>query len=611
MTALFLAPLFFFAFLSLGWPAFRCLEARGSLAFRTCAALALGMGLFASLLAGLGHAGLLVPEGILILLCASLIPVLYDLQKNLQAAKEFIVYFLRGISSGSWAEKTLAISYLAVILFSFLFCFVPEAANDSLCYQLNIPKYFAWRGASIPDVNDFNTYFPMLFNQLYAAALSLGSVSLAKIFHFMAGLCLVTMLVERSEAATGQLAASKWAGLLLWLTPTFLNEVSTTYIDVAAALFLTASFFTLRESVSRQQNSILLFLSGILLGFSISTKVLVLIAAPAFFLFIGLESFRRISVPTFLKTLFIWGAGVFTGSCFWFLRNFMLTGNPAFPFLGKLFGTQEYDFVKHFQDMGPAKDLLHYVLLPVFMTFNPDGYDRGYWIGPFLLLFFPFFIRALIRFPETRSTGALVWAYVTVWFLFFHNVRFLLPVLPLIAFIGIQGAAPFFSRALSLRLLLAASLIFLALLGSYHQRYSARVLFGAWSSSQYLEFRERSWGISDWINRHLPAEAKIYNAEEIRQFYFSREMVRDAWFLKRYPGLAGETVEGAVSLLKREGFTHILRAKAFPENPAAEAGRFSHIDRVLGEKSKVKLVHQMISQNQREGRMLYELYEWV
>ena len=134
-------------------------------------------------------------------------------------------------------------------------------------------------------------------------------------------------------------------------------------------------------------------------------------------------------------------------------------------------------------------------------------------------------------------------------------------------------------------------------------------LSGIWSPKTFLRKLERSYPIASWININIPKDAKIFNAEEIRQFYIERDTVRESWFHVRRNYGEGKTPESLIRLLKSQGFTHVLRATPIEtESRAAVQGRFDLLDRTLTQRHLAEQLVTMRSANIREGQYDYAVY---
>ncbi|HTL46674.1 MAG TPA: phospholipid carrier-dependent glycosyltransferase [Verrucomicrobiae bacterium] len=598
------------AFFAAGRP-FAGLAARLAIPQQGVVRSALGMAVTGYALVALGSFGLLRPGPVLILLgllAASALFSLRDFKAWLGSVFEIprtaqgVVSRVSVIVLGGILALTLALSLL------------PEVANDALCYQLFLPRQFVLRGSTLPMPYDLNSYIPLFMNHLYALGLLLRSVPLAKFFHAYSGLLLLAAVMTTVREETGDKGLALKTGLALWLTPTLLNQITTTYIDVAVALFSFLSFYFLWRGSSNARRGDF-FLSGLLLGLAVSSKILALLAGVPVAAVFLLRLARRENFPKLAGEAAWMAGGLALGCGFWFARNAVLTGNPVYPYLGSVFGTREFNDVSQFQQMGPPKTLLNYLLLPLNMTLHPIDYDRGHWIGPFYLAALPVFLWGLWKNKSLRLPALYVWAFVSAWFLFFHNARFLFQVLPIYA----VGAACGFHLAAQNRgvkfaggFVYAGLVLFLAALGLYHYRLPLQVLAGRMSAVDYITRVERSYPAAVWANQNLPPGARIFNREEIRMFYFERQSLREHWFdLGTGYASSVSTPEDFAELLKRSGFTHILTTSDL-EKPAPDTAaehRSALMRNLLARPDLVRFLKEIPSENIREAGETYRFYE--
>jgi hypothetical protein len=113
---------------------------------------------------------------------------------------------------------------------------------DALSYHLAAPKRYleAGRIYYIPD--DHHSNFPFTLNMLYLWMLSLGSVSGAKLCHWLCGV-LLTLSVYTCGARHFNKTVGQIAAVIVATTPILLWESTTAYIDLALALFSFLSFY--------------------------------------------------------------------------------------------------------------------------------------------------------------------------------------------------------------------------------------------------------------------------------------------------------------------------------------------------------------------------------
>ncbi|MBP9866367.1 MAG: phospholipid carrier-dependent glycosyltransferase [Candidatus Omnitrophica bacterium] len=482
--------------------------------------------------------------------------------RDIREFRNWVVSGSRLFAGGRGAHGFLGGLFSLGLLAAIALCFLPEIANDALCYQLNVAKNFALRHSLLPDPYDFNSYTSTLMNSLYAVGLLFKSVSAAKLFHAAAGVLLVAVFMRRIEIETQNRFAARLAGLVLFLTPTFFFEITTTYVDMAVSLFLFLSFDRFLAG-ARSDKSRDWVLSGIFLGAAVSTKILILIAVvPYGVLFllrwIKLPLKRRVASEAVL-----FSGGLLAASGALFIQSFILTQNPVFPYFGKFFGTAEFGMLGQFLAMGPVKSLPGFLMIPWNVTFRPGDYDGGYPLGPAFLMVLPFAIYGAVKKEQYRPHLIFTGSFLPVWYLLFHNVRFLFPALCLYAWAGAVGFDLFLkkrSSGIRKMLILPVLLLLIPLLviSGYHYRAQWPVVFGQKSRDAFLRDMERSYPLALWMEKNLPSDAVIFNAEEIRQFYFPRKSTREIWFYlqTRYDQL-GSSAE-VLRRLKEAGFTHLL-----------------------------------------------------
>ena len=576
--------------------------------------IGLGMGLLVYVLALAGTAGI-VHAGVVLGFAAVVMLLRFRQIPDLLrwTARACLAPFQ---GTGFFFSKLHGIFLVSLFLIA-AFSLLPETANDALCYQLFLPKQFLLRGSTLPIPYDINSYIPLFMNHLYLAGLLFKSVALAKLFHALCAVLLFLAVLAAVEEETRDPRAGFLAALALLLTPTLINEATTTYVDIAASLFTFLSVCLLQRALKGEPGPHALW-AGVFSGFAVSCKILALIALLPLGVLILIRMVEsrdvRARAPRLILAL---AAGFLAASGFWFVRNIWLTHNPVYPYLGKLFGTAEFGFIQQFRDMGPPKTLLNYLGLPFLLTFYPEGFDRGHWLGPFYLAVLPFALYAAWKLPAQRPKLLFSWVFLTVWFLFFHNARFLFQTVPLYAAAAAAGASVLVPRMpRPFRSMLALGYLGLAAglfaLGIYHYRLPLKVLAGKLPEDAYLRQVERSFPAAQWANGNLPVHARLFNAEEIRMFYFDRESLRETWFYLGTRYAEEDAAPEALALrLKKEKFTHLLLTSAqqkTSEDPALEK-RYALLRGLAARPDLARPLAHIPSENVREVPETYDFYE--
>jgi 4-amino-4-deoxy-L-arabinose transferase-like glycosyltransferase len=123
--------------------------------------------------------------------------------------------------------------------------------------------------------------------------------------------------------------------------PAFLWQMFSAYADLATALYASLGLFALAYAV-QEGNRRWLWLSGALMGFALATKYTALLTAGLWGL-VGLLWLARAGQAKLIPTLV--GAGLLAGAIGapWYIRNYLWTGNPVYPFAYEIFGGKKLE----------------------------------------------------------------------------------------------------------------------------------------------------------------------------------------------------------------------------------------------------------------------------
>lgn len=583
--------------------------------------IALGYGVIAYFLVFLGVMGHLtwLPVS-LFFLCVFLFGARHIREFLRWFSSLFSYMFKKGGGSGL---RFLQILFAAVAGATLLFCFLPEIAHDSLVYHLNLPKLYVQTASMRIQEYDLMTYRPMLLECLYSLAFLFKCLPLAKLIHWLTGFLLVMGLMKMIEDETRSYATALFLGLMLLVTPMFINEIQTTYTDVGAAFFVFLSFVLFLYGMEKTQRA-LYFFSGLLMGLAVSTKLLAAITAAGMVVAYvcceasGASRPRLRFSKAYFMPLVIFAAGFFLGFGYWSVRNAVFTGNPFYPYFSGLFGLPNAALEQEFIQGGIPKTVINFLLLPFLIQFRPDVFDRHHFIGPFFLIAFVLMLFAIRRSFRVRFTTVTVLCVLAIWFFLCQNYRYLLPVMPLLIYasaVGYSCLKENQSRAgkLAQKLVIAgglASLFISLLIGGYHFRGHLKAVFYGWSPSRYLSAMEPSVDIADWINRHLPVSSKILSVGDIRAFYFDRSFVGVDVYAIRHPEALKISESENLRHLRERGFTHLLirftaRGKEISSNPL-DAAYWAPLVNV---KNGLPKVFHLESRNIRGDKFVYELFQ--
>ena len=304
--------------------------------------IGMGMGAFGLLLFGLGLFGVLTPAATAILV--ALIHL-----AGFPAWRDFLRPRTRDGRQGKtrdgregkksadvlpWLPAAVTVAVVAIL------SFYPPTSFDATAYHLPYARAFAQthRIVSLP-ARRFPV-FPQLTETIFAATLFAGDDTDAQRVEFLALLAGLAVLAawgrrssESSEGSADPLAASAWIGC-----PAVALLAASAYVDIGFSMFGVLAYFSWerwRDSGARGW----IVLSAVFAGFSAGVKYHGL----AIMLLLGCMTlasslFRKKSLGSVVAFALI-SAAV---ACPWYIRNFLTTGNPVFPFLPRIFGKSPY-----------------------------------------------------------------------------------------------------------------------------------------------------------------------------------------------------------------------------------------------------------------------------
>jgi hypothetical protein len=227
-------------------------------------------------------------------------------------------------------ELGLALYILLALLFTFCLALAPELGWDAHVYHLTGPKLFLEMGRIGHPIDLFYLGFPQLGGMQFMLGLLLVGDGLTALFHFGYGLLALVLVMALSAQAFGRETALPSGALLLSVTAV-LELMMSAYVDITLLFYTTAAFYAFwRWRDSRQTGWLLLL--GLFCGFCAGVKytaVAVPIALGLSLLWVLrrrplVDIIRQGGLLTLVTTL---------TTVPWLLKNWLVTGNPVYPFL--------------------------------------------------------------------------------------------------------------------------------------------------------------------------------------------------------------------------------------------------------------------------------------
>lgn len=493
-------------------------------------------------------------------------------------------------------EALLALTITVLAFLTLTAALGPATSNewDALAYHLAAPKVWMEAGRIGPIPYDHHSNFPFLTEMLFSIGLAWNSVPAAKLVHWV-----YAMLGALACFWAGRRWVSRTAGLLaaaLFLAaPIVVWEAGIAYIDLASTVYAALAVFAFLRWQEERTNGWLL-MAGLMAGFAAGTKMTMVATSGLLVLWaVGCAVSRR---ATWQPAGIVAGVALLIGAP-WYIKTWLYTGNPVYPFAYGIFGGRWWDaqaavvYAAEQARFGIGKTAYGLWMAPWTTAFfaqyyaNPPAVYAGALrgaeganvfpavfgsLGLGIIAFLPLWLLA----PGLRRTredadgnGALAamvlycGAFGVVWFGLTHQTRYLMVLLPLLLVPGAAGFRAFWKAGAAWRWGLApvaAIALLWGILGAWALAEPVfPVVWGGQSAGDYLAQREPIYVVSRRINEQLPPDAKILMMQEVRGFYLDRAY---QWGNPEQNALipwdALDTPEAMDAALREQGITHAL-----------------------------------------------------
>lgn len=479
--------------------------------------------------------------------------------------------------AGSFDKSLLLFIAIPVVL-SFIASMAPPTAKDTLLYHFAVPKAFIAQGSSAFIEGNIASYLALGTEMHTVWAMLLGGLLNERAGEAAAGATMWLFFPLLLAAVFGFAREigieRRWALIAVLMTasvPTAYHVAASAYIDVALALFVTLAIYSLTRWWRTMETDWLIF-AAISLGAALSAKLTTLFVIAAFALVImmrarsgeseGGNAGKTIGIGFAALVL----AGVIASP--WYLRNWVETGSPIFPFYMNIWPGEaagwDVERSNLFQAMnaqygGYAKTPLDYVAAPWNLSVNAQPELATHFdgvLGVAFLLGLPFLIWALWKFemPVEVKIGAGVAAVMFLFWLFSsQQLRYLLPILPVLA-IGIAAAFQKLGESVSgLRQIgefafAGASIAGILTGGAWFlQKAPLRVVLGGETPDAYLTRNIDYYPYYSWLHKETEPSQKVWlinmrrDTYNLQRPYYSDYLFED-WTLRR---LVWESRNGA------------------------------------------------------------------
>jgi hypothetical protein len=550
---------------------------------RLLLATALGYGLLSQLTLALALVGWLSPWIVfptLALLTLACAPALANLAREVRASSRAALR--------RWREADLRLPAVVLTLLAicFLSCLVwalaDEIGYDSMMYHLAYPLHYIKHGGLVERADGVHSHFCHNAEMLFTLALLTVGQPLPQLIHLSAGLLVVGLVFCLGRRLGGPHVG--WvASLLFYALPLVSWQSGTAYNDLLITLFV-LSGVTAAAVWVRSHGRGLLPLAGAFVGLAVGIKISCLLCVvPLLGLLAGVIAVRRCSGRERLREMLALGLPFLLCACPWFLIEWARTGNPVFPFYNAFFQSPMWRPVNEGFDhgtFGMGCNLQALLMLPWNVTCHPNRFDNFGWgmLEGLALAAVPFTMGLWPR--KGRGSARLLLALVLVscllWFVRVQYVRYLLPLVPVLAVFAAMNVRIAWSALAegTRRPGWAAALVLLAGLawfsgtrwwhlrwiGQIPERFPVRLAVGLESSEHFLQRAVPQYDALRFLAReaeHGPVRVLEYPMHH-RLYGGDCEFYHALFIPFRYDPLTMSAGEGLARNLEENGITYLL-----------------------------------------------------
>ncbi len=274
---------------------------------------------------------------------------------------------------------------------------------------------------------------PLLSEMYYTLGIFLSSKESARVIHFGFYILVLLSLIEFSKIKKYKFAI--YTPLLLASAPEIIHETSSMYVDFQWMVCFILSILIL---ISTKKISLpILAISGLLLGGMVATKLWTIVFIPTAILYLYLN-LKDKKIIDKLINIFKYGLFISLVPLLWFIRSFILTGNPLYP----AFTNQTLLDSTKWQ-----LPISHYIGI------NYAIFDPSYYFDVFSPLFFLGLLLALFNIRRILSLlkdisifKYLIILFITYLFIIYPYGRYLLGLYILFIFLASLGIDNFVTK---------------------------------------------------------------------------------------------------------------------------------------------------------------------
>lgn len=354
---------------------------------------------------------------------------------------------LYGMRYFEYRKIPLLLLSIIFILFipSIYLTLYPPTHWDDISYHLPIAQSILNNSGLI--YNEYIRYpvFPINAEIFFTYGLFFGE-TVPQLLSCLSLFIILTGIVGYLEHSTESKIGS-WMGVSLALSsPLLIFLSSVSYVDILLTAFITSGIFSLLLFFEKR-NMTFLYLSGVSLGIAVGIKytalIICVIAGVIFIFAIYLNKLKWRQMLVYVSLVSLIGLP-------WYIRTFIYTGNPVWPFMNSLFGYSDIwtieDYNAQFNDFevnGIPPILSNFIRIPIYLSSSQAGNLAIHPLIWFGVLIFILFMKKNKNYLLLLSFSLV---YTISWFFSVNLLRYYALIIPTVILISGLGFNYFFNQ---------------------------------------------------------------------------------------------------------------------------------------------------------------------
>ncbi len=459
-----------------------------------------------------------------------------------------------------WLLIISLIIFLPRFISSAFGMFLPLTGYDTMAYHYALPAMYLSKGQVFCVPFMYHANWPQHMEIIFGWAMGVYNDIFANGVSYAYTLALLAAVYAVAAKISGP-GAGLLAAALMGSFYVFKVESSNGYVDIGTAFFETAAVYG-AYMYYKTGDKKFIFASAACAGGAASVKILGVFSAvflPFFIILSGGGKKLRFKEAIIFALM----AGLIASP--WYIKSWIDTGNPVWPFAYKIFGgkywSQELsDFRSvYYSGKGGGKDLLGLLTLPFSMVLSKkiDGYMGNNMIVFYLLL--PFIIYSAAVKKEKAKGFFLIYTAVFTMFWYFSAkmVRFYLPGLAVIAALTAAEAVKLMEGKNRVWKYAAFAMMVFLLTYGFPRDLSRFILFsGAEKRDAYLDKNLDCYKLYEKINKDSSIDGRIVLFKEVRGYYLKKDYM---WGDPVNQGLISyKSADATLKDLKNNGVKYVL-----------------------------------------------------